>query len=117
MGLVEKLGSGIRLIFESCKKMHLKKPVYSEEGDFVKITFYFQYEKVIEKSDENNILELMRSKQTVKIADITKQLGISRNTATRKINNLIKQGHVIRMGQGPATAFKLMRIHKHSASD
>ena len=50
MGLIEKLGSGIRLIFDSCQKMHLKKPVYSEDGDFVKVTFYFQLEKAKNKS-------------------------------------------------------------------
>ncbi len=62
MGLVEKLGSGIRLIFDCCKKMHLEKPVYSEDGDFVKIIFYFQRSKNIEKSDEKNILELIKTK-------------------------------------------------------
>jgi ATP-dependent DNA helicase RecG len=106
MGLVEKLGSGIRLIFDSCRKLHLKKPIYSEEGDFVKITFYFQQEKNIEKSDEDNILELAKIRQEITIGDIINQLSISRNTVTRKINILIKQNKIARIGKGPATKFK-----------
>jgi len=106
MGLVEKLGSGIRLIFDSCKKMRLKKPIYSEEGDFVKITFYFQREKNVEKSDEDNILELAKIKKEITIGDIMGQLSISRNTATRKINALIKQSKITRVGKGPSTKFK-----------
>ena len=107
MGLVEKLGSGIRLIFDSCKKLHLKKPMYSEEGDFVKITFYFQREKNVEKSDEDNILELAKIKKEITIGDIINQLDISRNTATRKINVLIKQSKIMRVGKGPSTKFKV----------
>ncbi len=107
MGLVEKLGSGIRLIFDSCKKIRLKKPIYSEEGDFVKITFCFQHEKNVEKSDEDNILELAKIKNEITIGDIINQLSISRNTATRKINVLIKQNKIARIGKGPSTKFKV----------
>lgn len=106
MGLVEKPGSGIRLIFDSCRKSHLKKPMYSEDGDFVKITFYFQREKNIEKSDEDNILALADIKKEITIGDIMNQLSISRNTATRKINSLIKQNKILRVGKGPSTKFK-----------
>ena len=106
MGLIEKPGSGIRLIFDSCKKIHLKKPTYSEEGDFVKITFYFQREKNMEKSDEDNILELAKMKKEITVGDIMNQLSISRNTATRKINSLIKQNKIVRVGKGPSTRFK-----------
>jgi len=111
MGLVEKLGSGIRLIFDSCKKIRLKKPIYSEEGDFVKIIFYFQYEKNLEQSDEDNILELAKIKGEIVIGDIMNQLNISRNTATRKTNNLIKQNKIVRIGKGPSTRF-IMGIMK-----
>ncbi len=42
MGLVEKLGSGIRLIFDSCEEALIKKPTYHEGNDTVTITFYFE---------------------------------------------------------------------------
>ena len=40
--LIEARGTGIKLIFDSCKKAHIKKPSYHEEGDFVKVIFYFE---------------------------------------------------------------------------
>lgn len=104
MGLVEKLGSGIKLIFDSCKKAGLSKPKYSENGDFVKLTFYFP----TEKPDEIAILNLIETKGESTIAEITKQLNISRNTATRKINSLIKENKIIRLGKGPATRFRIL---------
>lgn len=44
-GLVEKMGTGIRLIFDSCQKAGLKPPQFHEEGDFVKVVFFFQSQK------------------------------------------------------------------------
>ncbi|OGT98659.1 MAG: hypothetical protein A2298_04850 [Gammaproteobacteria bacterium RIFOXYB2_FULL_38_6] len=105
MGLVEKLGSGIRLIFDSCRKMNLKKPIYSEEGDFVKITFYFQHEKNAHQSDEENILKLIRIKKEITVREVMRQLNISRNTVTRKMNRLLKQNKILRIGNGPSTYF------------
>ncbi|MCK4869859.1 MAG: putative DNA binding domain-containing protein [Gammaproteobacteria bacterium] len=104
IGLVEKLGSGIRLVFDSCEKAGLAKPKYSEDGDFVKITFNFSTGKI----DDNAILELIKSKDEITIAEITRQLSISRNTATRKINNLIDANKIIRIGKGPATRFRIL---------
>lgn len=42
MHLMEKPGSGIRLIFNSCRQAGIRKPEFNENGDYVKVIFYFE---------------------------------------------------------------------------
>jgi len=106
MGLVEKLGSGIRLIFDSCNKVGLKPPQYLEGGDTVKITFYFEHLKQVEQSEEKTILSLIKGQREVAVHEIMKYLKVSRNTATRKLNRLIKAKKLIRLGKGPSVRYR-----------
>lgn len=107
--LVEKLGTGIRLIFDSCKTEKLKPPIFDESGDFVKLTFFLEKELDEKLSEDEKIIQLAVNLKKLKIKDLVETLGFSRNTATRKINNLIEQGIVERIGKGPGTYFKLVR--------
>ncbi len=103
--LVEKLGSGIRLIFDSCKKAGIVPPQYQEGGDFVKIIFNFEPSRLPQQSDEDAILSFVKLRGEISIGDVTHLLKISRNTATRKLNNLILQEKLIRIGKGPSVLF------------
>lgn len=105
MRLVEKLGTGIRLIFESCKQAKIKTPSYHEEGDFVKLKFYFAPGKSISDSDLDAILKLIEPRGECTIKDVMNHLEISRNTATRRVNQLITQKKLIRSGKGPSVKF------------
>lgn len=106
-GLIEKLGSGIRLIFTSCANAGIRKPVYFEDGDFVKVVFYFVSAIDKKESQEELILTLFRFKTEISIRDITTQLNISRNTATRYLNQLIEKNVLIRIGKGPSVRYVL----------
>lgn len=107
--LVETLGSGIRLIFDACKKHRLKKPEFDASGDFVKLIFYF---KKIEKnkssdiSDEDKIIQWGKKFGQVRIKNIVEGVNISRNTATRRMNALIKRKLFQRYGKGAGVYFK-----------
>jgi ATP-dependent DNA helicase RecG len=105
--LVERMGTGIKLIFDECKKTRLKKPEYIEGGDFVKLIFYFAQIKDPTEDDLEAILRLLESKKESTVAEISIFLNISRNTVTKKINQLINAGKVLRQGKGPATKFIL----------
>lgn len=106
MGLVEKLGSGIRLIFDSCKNAGLKPPQYTEGGDTVKVTFYFEQARQVEQSDEEAILSLIKKQRELSISEVIKYLEVSRNTATRKLNNLVNEDKLIRVGKGPSVRYR-----------
>jgi len=108
MGLVEKLGSGIRLIFDSCKNAGLKSPQYTEGGDSVKVTFYFEHVRRAEQSDEEAILSLIQKQRELSIQEVIKYLEVSRNTATRKLNNLVNENKLMRVGKGPSVRYRAL---------
>lgn len=107
LGMVEKMGTGIKLIFDSCKKAGLRTPEFHEEGDFVKVVFFFQPIKKSELCDEESILELTQLRTELNITEVMEHLNVSRNTATRKLNRLIKQKKLIRIGKGPSVRYIL----------
>lgn len=104
-GIVEKLGSGIKLILESCYKAGIKRPEYIEGADSVKIVFYFLPRDNKNNSDEDKLLALFKMKNEVKLEDVENFLKVSRNTATRKLNQLIKKEKIQRLGKGPAVIY------------
>ncbi len=108
MGLVEKMGSGIRLIFDSCMEAHVKQPVYQEGSDAVKITFYFEPIFQEKQSEEEVIFSLIKVRGKLSIQDVMASLGISRNTATRKLNKFIKEKRIIREGSGPSVRYRCL---------
>jgi len=103
--LLEKLGTGIKLIFDECQAHGVKKPEYYEDGDFVKVIFNFQPSIGENDKDEDVILKLMNMHQEVTVGDIIKLLNISRNTATRKLTALMGKGLIVRKGRGPAVRY------------
>lgn len=107
MGLVEKLGSGIRLIFDSCMEAHLKQPVYQEGNDAVKITFYFESILKEKQSEEEIIFSSIERLGKLSIQDVMVSLNVSRNTATRKLNKFVKEKKIIREGGGPSVRYRL----------
>ena len=107
MGLIEKLGTGIRLMFESCAKMGIAKPVFLEGADSVKVVFSFSPAEKTYSSDDEKLLAFFKTRKEARLAEIEKYLRASRNTATRKLNSLIKKGKIRREGRGPAVKFIL----------
>ena len=106
-GLIEKLGTGIRLMFESCKKAGLKTPVFIEGADSVKVIFYFMPSEEINSSDEDQLLSLFNIREEIQINHVQTYLNISRNTATRRLGRLVESGHIRRIGKGPAVRYLL----------
>ena len=67
---MKKIGPGIRLIFDSCEAEVIKRPHYNEDGDFVKLTFFFEAATVDKPSDSTSLEELARIKGQVKIQHV-----------------------------------------------
>lgn len=105
LGLVEKLGTGVRLIFRSCEEAGLPLPKYFEGGDFVKVTFEFERRRQPSQSDQEAILQLVDDRGRVAVSEVRAFLGTSRNTASRKLGELVKAGELVRTGKGPAVRY------------
>jgi ATP-dependent DNA helicase RecG len=107
-GIVEKLGTGIKLVLESCKKAHLQPPEYIEGADSVKVVFNFLPMTDYTSSDEEKLLALFKFRKELRLSDVEKYMGVSRNTATRKLNKLIDKGKIVRQGRGPTVRYILI---------
>lgn len=105
--LIETRGTGIRLIYESCKKAGIKMPVYHEEGDFVKVIFYFEPDIKQYDTEAEAVIAYIKMRQIVTAQQVADFLLVSRNTAIRKLNQYAKQGWVKKQGRGPSVKYSL----------
>ncbi len=105
LGIIEKLGTGIRLILESCKKAGLKQPEFIEGADSVKVIFYFLPDEEKFSLEEDKLLALFNMRAVVKVNDVQTYLNVSRNTASRRLGQLLEGGHIRRIGKGPAVKY------------
>jgi len=74
-------------------------------SDSVKVIFSFFPSEEGYSSDEEKLLALFSSRKEVKLAEVEEYLGVSRNTATRKLNQLIKAKKIRREGKGPGVKY------------
>ena len=105
LGLVESLGSGIRLIKESCKAANLKDPEFLEDSDYLKVIFYFDKVTPIQETDENKILQYIENHQSATVQDLVQYLELSRNTVSKRLKDLESENKIMRIGQTRATKF------------
>ncbi|MBS0654434.1 MAG: putative DNA binding domain-containing protein [Verrucomicrobia bacterium] len=105
--LIEKLGTGIKLMLDSCAKAGLDRPLFKEDGDFVKVIFRFPDHYIGSMDPETLILKIAEKKKTVLVSDVCELLHVSRNTATRKLSKLVELGKLLRRGKGPSVHYVL----------
>lgn len=108
MGIIEKLGSGIKLIFDSCKASKIVPPTFSEEGDYVKVIFEFKIMKNEGKNDEEILLDFFNLKKISRTQEMIDHLGRSKNTTFKILHKLIDRGLVKQVGQGKNTRYTLV---------
>lgn len=99
--LIETRGTGIKLIFDSCRKAHIKKPSYHEEGDFVKVVFYFEPDLTSYEEEDEAVLAFIALHKAVTAKQVARFLSVSHNTAIRKLGYLIKAKKINKQGRGP----------------
>lgn len=108
-GLIEKLGTGIKLVMSECIKAGIQQPQYYENGDYVKVVFEFKPAKSLKSTKTELIMTLFNYKSEIAIDDVIEQLDCSRNTATRYLNQLIDENKIMRIGKGPSVRYQQIR--------
>jgi predicted HTH transcriptional regulator len=111
MNLIEKLGTGIRLIFDSCEKAGLVRPDYSEDGDYVKITFHFKQNKSVAPVDKAHILKIVNKTGMLRPKDLLQTGQVSRRSLTRMLAQLTKEKKINRHGTGAGVYYSPVRKH------
>ena len=104
-GLIEKLGTGIRLMQESCAQVGLAAPEFIDGADSVKVVFRFLPSDHNNASEQDKLLALFEMRATISIKEVEQYLSVSRNTATRKLNQLVEAGKIVRIGKGPSVRY------------
>ncbi len=112
---IEKLGSGFITIFDACKDAGLIEPEIQEGHSYIKCILY--REKIHKmrtdlyiKDNGSNILTIFNEKELT-IQQVADLLMVSRPTAVRKLNRLIADGIVERVGSTKSLRYKICEEH------
>lgn len=112
-GLMEKLGSGFTILFESYRKHKLLEPMVVEGTGYVKCILPrrgTQLEKgAAVESREAKILRLLTRATEIETNDVEKLLGVSKPTAVRALSKMVSEGLIERIGKGPATRYRMKK--------
>lgn len=107
-GYVEKLGTGLIAIFDSYEEENLTEPQLIEGENFIKLILprgSKGKKRVIEKDE---LTQLFAASSEISLNDVQKILGVSRATATRKMNQWIQKGRVERIGKTRSIRFRYL---------
>jgi ATP-dependent DNA helicase RecG len=115
VGYIEKFGTGIRRMREEMKSHGLREPVFAEEGEFFKVTFYGPGERILDLAkpqrgtdlkeiglNERQIqaLKLMiNERRKMTIRDYVNMFQVNKRTAIRDMQKLVKLAFVEKHGE------------------
>ncbi|MFH1652884.1 MAG: ATP-binding protein [Pseudomonadota bacterium] len=106
IGLMEKRGTGIRLIIDSCKAKGDVEPVFEEGADWVKVTFKFLTEGQRKNVGiDGRFMALLRERDVISNRDVVEACMVSRETANKLIKKGIKKGLLQKEGEGRSTRY------------
>jgi len=115
---IEAIGDGIDRVLEAVKSHPLKPrmPVFRDVGNNVIVILYsadmskldfLRLEKLALKDAERKIIDILKDKATITSRDVQRGFDVSRDTANRYLQRLMKLGLVRREGTGKATFYAL----------
>ncbi|MDX8430302.1 MAG: putative DNA binding domain-containing protein [Candidatus Algichlamydia australiensis] len=107
VGYVEKLGSGIIEILDSYEERGLATPQLIEGKNYVKCILPREEMKTPPQTDEEKVLDLLSSSAEVTSKDIQKRLKISRATTLRRIEEMIDNGVLEKVGKTRSVRYRL----------
>ncbi|MBF0197409.1 MAG: putative DNA binding domain-containing protein [Planctomycetes bacterium] len=107
--LIEKRGTGIKLIMDTMKQLQFPMPLFEEGAGSFKVTMRWVDSQQSnfnssEEKDQKIILDLLKKGPTSS-SKIAKKLEVSKATALKSIDKLILGGKVVKKGRGPNTQY------------
>ena len=105
IGHIEKLGSGFLILFETFHLWGLRTPIVHEGVGFVKCILPRPGLLPLREGVEQKILQLFFIQHKVKTHDVMRNFSVSRATANRYLNALLKENLIFKFGSGPSTYY------------
>jgi len=105
--LIEKRGTGIRLMLDVMRDRGLPKPRFEEGPNWFKVTLCMAGSTASDSLEgrEQAVLDLLLAKPEIRSSDVCASLAASRATAVAILNRLVDAGRLRRTGRGPATRY------------
>ena len=106
---IEKLGSGLLILFESYEEWGLPEPTVQTGSGFVKCSLprpYHRNYQVTQGSDDSRILQLFETAVELSSAEIMYATQIPRSSLARKLKALVDKKILHVIGQGKATRYR-----------
>jgi len=113
VGYIEEIGTGTNKMIKWCGEWGLPEPDFQIKSENIVVTFRKSKltEKYLEKlglsEREKGIIQLIKEKKKITSYNIQRRYGVSRDTANRWLNRLIKLNLIRRRGRGKAIYYTL----------
>lgn len=105
LGLIEKRGTGIRLIIDRMKDLGVI-PNFIEGTNWFKVVLPFVNNSNKSPADPDEaVMHLFETATEIDSATVCKILGVSKATAVGILDKLIRAGKIKRVGKGPRTRY------------
>lgn len=108
LGLLEKRGTGIKIMLEEAKNHHLKPPNFIEGGDFIKVLFFSEKSEQpeVEMTEWQLVQKLFEENPSITSQQVAQHLEVSKVTALKYLNQWIKEGFLKKKGHGPRSRYQ-----------
>ncbi len=115
---IEAIGDGIDRVLEAVRTHPFKPPMplFKDVGNNVIVILYsadmsklnfLRIEKLALTDKERKIIDILRDKLRITSGDVQREFDVSRDTANRYLQRLMKLGLIRREGTGKATCYAL----------
>jgi len=105
LNLMEELGTGIARIYELNREKGLKKPIFSEQGQFFNVILPQHFEL---ENNQDRIFELLREIRESSTSEIANHFDLHHNTVLKNLNQLIKASKVVKVGSGKKIRYRMI---------
>ena len=101
LGLIERWGSGIRRIVDSCLEVGFREPLFEEIGTHFRVTLFTQIvAKPILSEVDQAILAVLKKSNGLSTKEIAEAINKSQRATRTRLINLIERGLVVEIGKG-----------------
>ena len=102
-GFIEKFGSGIERIINTCKNETIPEPEFIEEYGGFSVKYKKEFSELNER--QNKALQIIREKGIVTNSEYQEITGATRETSKRDLALLLKLGLLTKVGDGKTTKY------------
>ncbi len=107
LDIIEKFGTGIMRINEEYSDS-IVKPSFDISQNYIKITLPVMGMKILELSDDDNILlAIFRDEIELSRAELEDLSGFNKSKTLRLTNGLVNKNIIQKLGNGPSTTYRL----------